>query len=174
MKSKTFSFINIAGLTVGLTCCLLLVLYIQHELSFDDFNQNKDRIVRVIMEYGFNGNKTEKGNWTSTYVLPRFAEKFPEVESGVRLNSSHNVIKYNDKAFIENNILYADSTFFNVFSFPLISGNPAKALWNPNTIVLTETAAKKYFGNVNPVGKTVLMGTKQIPFSYRNSKGLPR
>jgi ABC-type transport system, involved in lipoprotein release, permease component len=164
VKNKTFSFINIVGLTVGLTCCLLLVLYIQHETGFDDFHENKDRIVRVIMEYGFNGNKPEKGNFTSTYVLPRFQSKFPEVESGVRLNPSHNVIKYNDKQFIENNILYADSTFFKVFSYKLISGDADKVLWNANNIVLTETAAKKYFGNENPVGKTILMGTKQSPF----------
>jgi putative ABC transport system permease protein len=164
MKSKTFSFINIVSLTVGLTCCLLLVLYMQYELSFDDFHKNKNRIVRVIMEYSFNGNKAEKGNWTSTYVLPRFASKFPEVESGVRISASHNVIRFNDKAFIEDNILYADSTFFTVFSYQLISGNPAKVLWDPKTIVLTETSAKKYFGNENPIGKTVLIGTKQIPF----------
>lgn len=162
-KNGAFSFINILGLTVGLTCCLLLVLYIQHEMSFDNFHQNKDRIVRVIMEYSFNGNKPEKGNFTSTYVLPKFQSEFPEVESGVRLDVSHNVIKYSDKAFIENNILYADSTFFNVFSFPLVTGNPAKALWNPKSIVLTETSAKKYFGNENPVGKTVLIGTRQWP-----------
>lgn len=164
MKSKTFSFINTISLTVGLTCCLLLVLYMQHELSFDDFHKNKNRIVRVIMEYSFNGNKAEKGYWTSTYVLPRFASKFPEVESGVRLSSIHNVIRFNDKAFNEDNILFADSTFFSVFSYQLISGNPAKVLWDPQTIVLTETSAKKYFGNENPIGKTVLIGTKQMPF----------
>ena len=163
-KNKTFSLINIIGLTVGLTCCLLLVLYIQRQTSFDSFHKNKDRIVRVIMEYGFNGNKPEKGNWTSTYVLERFASVFPEVESGVKIWTSPNVIKYGNKVFMENNILLADSTFFNVFSFPLISGNPAKALWNPNNIVLSETTAKKYFGNENPVGKTVLLGVKQSPF----------
>ena len=166
VRNKTFSVINIIGLTTGLVCCLLLLLYIQHELSFDNFHPNKDRIVRVIMEYGFDGNKPEKGNWTSTKVLPSFKRQFPEVESGVRLNTmwTRNVVKYGNKFFIESDFLYADSTFFNVFGYELISGNPSQVLKLTNNVVITETSAKKYFGNDNPVGKTLLIGTRQIPF----------
>ncbi|MFA5971334.1 MAG: ABC transporter permease [Lentimicrobiaceae bacterium] len=166
LRNKVFSVINIVGLTTGLVCCLLLVLYIQHELSFDNFHPNKDRIVRVIMEYSFNGNKPVKGNWTSTKVLPAFERQFPEVESGVRMNTfwTSNVVKYGDKLFIESNFLFADSNFFNVFGYKLISGNPSQVLKLTNNVVITETSAKKYFGEDNPVGKTLLIGTRQMPF----------
>jgi len=166
VRNKTFSVINIVGLTTGLVCCLLLVLYIQHELSFDNFHPNKDRIVRVIMEYSFNGGKPEKGNWTSTKVLPSFKRQFPEVESGVKLNTAwtNMVVKYGNKLFIECNFLFADSNFFNVFGYQLISGNPSKVLNLTNNVVITETSAKKYFGKENPVGKTLLIGTRQMPF----------
>src|SRR3954464_5312474 len=85
-KNKTATSINILGLTIGLTCCLLIALYIQHELSYDDFEVKGSRIVRVIMEYSFNGsNATNKGNYTSVRVAPVFKRTFPEVESAIRM-----------------------------------------------------------------------------------------
>ena len=130
-KNKTSSIINIAGLATGLTCCLLMVLYMQHELNYDKFQDKGDRIARVIMEYSFNGSPVTKGNFTSTKVLPSFQRNFPEVEGGVRMSDPDRLVKYDDKLFMEKKFLYADSTFFQVFSFPLLKGDPAQVLKAP-------------------------------------------
>jgi putative ABC transport system permease protein len=155
LRYKVFSFINIAGLTTGLTCCLLMVLYLQHELSYDTFHKKGNRIARVIMEYSFNGSDLSKGNFTSTKVFPSFKRNFPEVEDGVRLNPVGRLVKYGEKLFNEKNFLYADSTFFNLFSFKLLKGNPQQVLKSPNSVVITESMAKKYFGDDEPVGKSL-------------------
>lgn len=160
-KNKTSSLINITGLSVGLTCCLLMVLYMQHELSYDKFQQKGDRIARVIMEYSFSGSPVTKGNFTSTKVFPSFKQNFPEVEDGVRMSDQDRVVKYGDKIFNEKKFLYADSTFFNLFSFKLIKGNPGQVLNNPNSVVLSSSTVKKYFGNDDPVGKVLEIGSKQ-------------
>jgi putative ABC transport system permease protein len=160
-KNKTSSLINITGLTTGLTCCLLMVLYMQHELKYDKFQQKGDRIVRVIMEYSFNGSPLTKGNFTSTKVFPSFKKNFPEVEDGVRMSDPDRLVKYDDKIFMEKKFLYADSTFFQVFSFPLLKGDPAQVLKSSNMVVLSQSAAKKYFGNDNPIGKLLQVGSNQ-------------
>ena len=160
-KNKTSSLINIAGLATGLTCCLLMVLYMQHELNYDKFQQKGDRIARVIMEYSFNGSPVTKGNFTSTKVLPSFKRNFPEVESGVRMSDPDRLVKYDDKIFMEKRFLYADSTFFQVFSFPLVKGDPAQVLKSPNMVVLSQSTAKKYFGDENPVGKILQINSSQ-------------
>jgi putative ABC transport system permease protein len=161
LTNKTSSVINITGLTAGLTCCLLMVLYMQHELSYDKFQQKGDRIVRVIMEYSFGGSNVTKGNFTSTKVLPSFKRNFPEVEGGVRITDPDRVVKSGDKIFNETRFLYADSTFFNVFSFPLISGNANQVLQSPANVVMSASSAKKYFGSIDPVGKTIQVGSGQ-------------
>jgi putative ABC transport system permease protein len=160
-KNKTASFINIAGLTTGLTCCLLMVLYMQHELSYDKFQEKGDRIVRVIMEYSFSGSPQTKGNFTSTKVFPSFKQNFPEVEDGVRMSDPDRLVKYGDKIFTEKQFLYADSTFFRVFSFKLVKGDPATVLKSPNMLVISQSAAKKYFGNEDPVGKILQVTSNQ-------------
>jgi putative ABC transport system permease protein len=161
LRNKTFAAINITGLATGLTCCLLMVLYMQHELSYDKFQKNSDRIARVIMEYKFGAGELSKGNYTSTKVFPAFKENFPEVEDGVRMSGTSRVVKYGDKLFNEKNFLFADSTFFHVFSFKLLRGSPAEVLKAPNMVVVTASMAKKYFGNEDPVGKTLLLGSSQ-------------
>lgn len=162
-KHKGFSFINLAGLTIAFACCLMMFLYIQHELSFDRFQEKGNRIVRVIMEYGFGGAEKRSGNYTSTKVLPAFEANFPEVESGVRMSAGSGLIKINDQTFEDPEFLFADSAFFSMFSFPLINGSAANVLQQPNQIVLTQSAAKKYFGNTNAVGQTILVGSQQTP-----------
>ncbi|RYG01861.1 MAG: FtsX-like permease family protein [Chitinophagaceae bacterium] len=162
-KNKAFTTINLVGLTTGLTCCLLMALYIQHELSYDKFQKNGDRIARVIMEYSVNGGSISKGNFTSTKVFPAFKEAFPEVEDGVRLSGGRPVlVKYEEKLFNEEKFMLADSTFFNVFpSFKLLQGAPQEVLKAPGMIVISQSAAKKYFGDTNPVGKTLQIGSTQ-------------
>ncbi len=115
-KKKIFSVINLTGLSIGLTSCLLITLYIQHELSYDQFQNKGDRIARVIMEYSF-GGASQKGNFTSTKVAPSFKRNFPEVETAVRMTKRSRVIKYEDKLFNEKSVVFADSTFFDLFSF---------------------------------------------------------
>ena len=157
-KNKVFSLINVVGLAIGLTCCLLMTLYVRHELSYDDFQKKGDRIARVIMEYSFSG-AVSKGNFTSTKVAPSFKRNFPEVESAVRMGQYARVVRYDDKLFNEKRFLYADSSFFDLFSLPLLKGSPKEALSGPNKVVLTATTAKKYFGNTDPIGKTVKIGS---------------
>lgn len=162
-KNKTSSAINIFGLTTGLTCCLLIALYIQHELSYDKFQTKGDRIARVIMEYSFNGSsESNKGNFTSVRVAPVFKRNFPEVQSGVRMVKYEKVVKYKNKLLSEKNFMFADSTFFDMFSFKLLQGDPHTVLSAPNQVVLTESTAKKYFGNENPIGKSFLVGDTSL------------
>lgn len=160
-KNKTTAIINITGLAIGLTCCLLMVLYIQHELSYDKFQNKGGRIARVIMEYKFNNSGLSKGNFTSTKLFPAFKRSFPEVEDGVRMSGTDEIVKYGDKIFNERSFIYADSTFFNIFSFKLLQGNAATVLKAPRMIVLTASTAQKYFGEKNPVGETVMVGADQ-------------
>jgi putative ABC transport system permease protein len=162
-KNKISSVINITGLTIGLTCCLLIALYIRHELSYDKFQVKGDRIARVIMEYKI-GNDGKAGTFTSTKVFPEFKRQFPEVISGVRMSQTSRVTKYGEKLFNEKRFLFADSTFFDVFSFRLIKGMPGQVLNAPKTIVLTEDAARKYFGNDDPVGKILKTGSDATDF----------
>ncbi|MEJ7683115.1 MAG: ABC transporter permease [Segetibacter sp.] len=157
-KNKTFSAINIFGLGMGLTCCLLIALYIQHELSYDSFQKNGNRIARVIMEYKFGGGESKKGNFTSVRVTSVFKRNFPEVESAVKMVQYERVAEYKDKLFNEKRFMFADPAFFDIFSFPLLQGNPHQVLAAPFQVVLTASSAKKYFGNENPLGKALRIG----------------
>lgn len=155
-KNKTFSFINIIGLTIGLTSCLLIALYIQQQLSFDKFQKNGGRIARVIMGYSFEGSDAgNKGNYTSVRVPVVMKQNFPEVKDAVIMTNGKKIIRYNNSLVTENNFMYADSSFFNLFSFDLLEGNKNTALTEPYSVVLTQSSAKKYFGNADPVGKTL-------------------
>jgi len=151
-QNKLLSGINILGLAVGIACCLLIAMYVLHEKSYDRFHKNGDRIVRATMEMSFNGNLT-KVPVTGTKVLPEFKRVFPEVESGVRTFPINTTIQQGDKLFLEKQFVYSTPEFFDVFSFKLLQGNPNEVLSKPNQLVLTTSAAKKYFGNEDPVGK---------------------
>lgn len=153
-KNKLYSFINIVGLSTGLAACILIGLYVFNELSYDKFNSNSKRIARVTMEYGGSGSSEETAV-TGNKVGPQLKRTFPQVESFVRTMKSSRVIARGANAFDEKNILYADADFFKVFSFKLLQGNETSALSDPYTIVLTKRVAKKYFGNENPIGKTL-------------------
>ena len=158
-KNKVSSLINIVGLTVGLSACLLIGLYLQHESSFDTFQSKGNRIARVIMEYSFSGSpEAKRDNFTSTKVGPVFTRTFPEVESAVRMTSRDRVVRYQNKLVTEHNFMFADSTFFGVFDARFRLGNPRNALSGPYKVVLTESAAQKYFGADNPMGKILLVG----------------
>ncbi len=166
LKHKGFSFINLAGLTVAFTCCLLMFLFVSHELSFDRFQAKGDRIVRVVMEYSMGNAEAVRGTFTSTKVFPVFKDNFPEIENGVRFVEGGGLLKINNQFFEDPGFLFADSTFFDVFSsFPLLEGNPAQALAHPNQVVVTQSAAKKYFGDKPAVGQVILVGSLQTPYT---------
>jgi len=165
LKNRTTSLINIFGLSVGLISCLLIALYVQHEASFDTFQPNASRIVRVIMEYGFNGSPdTQRGNFTSTKVAPVFARTFPEVEYSIRMNEADMIVQHNGNSFKEAHFLFADSSFFNIFDYHLLQGNPKEALNGPRKLLLTASAAKRYFGYESPLNKILIVGSREIPY----------
>ena len=165
-KHLGYSIINITGLGLGLATCLLLTTWIVNELSYDRFHEKSDRIYRASLEYSF-GGQTAKTAVSPTALLPAMQKNFPEVEEGVRLFNPASINPYivskDEKLFQENRFYFADSTFFNVFSFKLITGDPHKALSNPNSVILTQSTAKKYFGEEDPLN-SVLQINNQINY----------
>jgi putative ABC transport system permease protein len=153
-KNKLYSGINIIGLTVGLAACLLIGVFINHELSYDKFNINANRIVRVTMEYSNAGTVSTTAT-TGTKVGPQFKRTFPAVEEYARTFISHGIIKNGEKVFDEQRILFADQPLFKIFSFHLVEGDALSALDAPDKLVLTRSMARKYFGNENAINKTI-------------------
>ncbi|MFB3133892.1 MAG: ABC transporter permease, partial [Rhodothermales bacterium] len=154
-RYKGYTAINVTGLAVGTACCLLIALFVRDELSYDRHHDNADRIVRVLVG--------EQQTSTPTIIAPLFTREFPEVETATRLYPLGMfrpvVVRYGAQAFEEARFFYADSTVFDVFTLPFVAGNPQTALTRPQTLVLTESTARKYFGKENPVGKTVQVGS---------------
>src|ERR1700722_2810029 len=138
-KNKTAAVINVFGLTVGLSSCLVIALFIRHELSYDDFESKGPRIVRCIMEYRFDGGgEIQRGNFTSTKVATTFRRVFPEVESAVRMTDrASRIVGYGDKLFSEERFMYADSSWFELFSMPLVKGDMRSALSGSKKVILT-------------------------------------
>ena len=153
-KNKLYTFINVLGLTIGISSCIFLGLYIGDELSYDKFHSNADRIARVTMEYS-NGGTIGKFAQTGTKVGPQFSRSFPDIETFVRTFKFGRIVSNGEKVFDEKNILYADSSFFKIFSFSLVRGNPLTALNAPYQIVLTKKMALKYFGKEDAMGKSL-------------------
>jgi putative ABC transport system permease protein len=164
-KNKLYSGINIIGLTTALTACLLIGVFIIHELSYDKFNKNASRIVRVTME-SKHAETVNAVATTGTKVGPQFKRTFPAVEEYARTFISHNTIKSGDNIFDEPRILYADPAFFKIFSFHIIEGDAATALDAADKIVLTRSMAKKYFGGEqSALNKTLTSGGKDLRVS---------
>jgi len=163
-RNKLYTTINIFGLSVGLAACLLIGVYISHELSYDKFNVNANRIVRATMEYGSAGTINTTAT-TGTKVGPQFKRMFPSIEEYARTFITHNVVKSGDKIFDEPRILYADPSFFKIFSFHIVEGDALTALDAPDKIVITQSMAKKYFGNEDALNKTLTSGGKDLRVS---------
>ncbi len=164
-KNKSASFINILGLTIGLCSCLLIGIYILNELNYDRFEKNGNRIFRVIMEYSFDGGTaSKKGNFTSMKVAPTMKKKFPEVQNAVRMIQIPSVIRYKDKLLDEKKFIYVDSGVFKLFSLSLLEGNPQTVLQAPHQLVVTKSTAHRYFGDQDPIGKLVKVGTDSVPY----------
>ncbi|HMV25385.1 MAG TPA: ABC transporter permease [bacterium] len=162
-KSKAYSFINIAGLAIGLTCTTLILLWVQDELSYNRFHEKLPRLYRVMESQHYANGEIFTTSATPAPLLYHLKERFPEFEGISRMNFWNNIlIEYGEKRMYENDGLGVDPDFLTMFSFPLIKGDPLTALNQPDAVVLSETLAKKYFGNEDPIGKTIKMGGRDL------------
>src|SRR5687768_4486232 len=156
-RHRVFSFINIMGLTVGMTACFLIFLYIKFELSYDSLHSKGDRIYRIVTDIK-TPTEVINASGPSWAVPPNMKDEFAEVEDVVRIAGNDNLlIRKGDVKYEEENVMWVDSSFFKVFDFKLLKGNPHTALTAPFSIVFSKTAAKKYFGKEDPLGKTLLI-----------------
>ena len=161
MRNKVFAAINISGLAIGLATCVLISLYVIDELSYDRFHEKADRIYRLDMEIKFGGTEN------SYAVSPApagaaFLQEYPFVENFVRIRENSAQIKKGEQLITEHEVAFADSTFFDVFTFSVLAGNPKKALVEPNSAVITESIALKYFDTKAALGKILVLQNNEI------------
>ncbi len=160
-RQKAYIVINAGGLAIGIACSLIIGLFIVHQLSYDQYHEDKDRIYQLVLN-GIMGGEEFTGAYTASPIGPAMVRELPEVESCLRLNGfNETVIKYEDKFFVEEHFVEADSTFFDFFDIPLLRGNPKEALNQSYTVVLTETMAARMFDTTDPIDKMIRVGTNE-------------
>ena len=157
-KNKAFSFINIFGLAIGLTCFMFIGMFVYSELSYDTYSANAKNIYRVMLSVTGNGNVAVYPN-VDIAVGKGMKDAFPEVKAYTRIAPAMDFVKYDDRQFKEEHLAFADSNFLQMFSIPLLEGNDANALVQPNSVVISKAFAKKYFGIEEALGKTLVIGT---------------
>jgi putative ABC transport system permease protein len=161
-RHKVYTFINIAGLAIGIACCIVMLLYVQDELSFDAFHQKSNRIYRLIETQQSPDQGDRHLPFTMGPAGPAMVSEFPDVSNCVRIRTRWAMgrfpVRYGEKLFYEGDIMIAEQSFFEVFDFKLRQGNSATALVEPQSVVMTEKSAYKYFGDENPMGKTLDAG----------------
>jgi putative ABC transport system permease protein len=155
LKNRVYSLISIAGLAIGMACCLLIFLWVQDELSFDNFHENGDRLYQVVTQYDDIG-WTLATPWAIAPILNR---DFPEIERAARFNEQYVLIQYEDRTFYES-VGFVDPDFLKMFSFPIIKGDPATALNAPESVLISERTARKYFKDDNPIGKVITVNNQ--------------
>lgn len=153
-RNKFFSFINIFGLSIGISCCMLIFLYAKDEISFDRFHEKKEKIYRIVTDIRSPDGQLMKESSTGMAEGPAFRANLPEIEDAVRIESTSFHIRQGAEV-VEQDALFADEHFFSMFSFPLLHGNPKTALGDPHAVVLSEDLAVRYFGKTDVVGKTM-------------------
>ena len=154
-KNKLFSFINILGLSIGIAVCFIIMLYVQDELSYDKFNKNANNIARVVFHANISGGKINE-SIVMAPVAQTMKRDFPEVQDATRLVAyGISKITYKNKVFKDDRFAFVDPNFFSIFTLPMIEGDAKTALLQPNTVVITQKTAKKYFGNEDAIGKTI-------------------
>ena len=161
-RQKLYSFINISGLSIGMACCILILFYVKHELSYDDYHKNSDRIYRIAIDAQLGGQNLRMPK-SSPRITSTMESTYPEVEKTVMLSPfSRKSVSYKDQLFYEDNVLFAGEKFFEIFTFDFIIGSPKNALDEPYEVVITEEIAVKYFGAEDPVGKQLLFDNNTL------------
>ncbi len=158
-KYKGYSFINIFGLALGLTCALFIYIWVQDELNYDTYNENAQNIYRVEEDQYYSGEIFHV-TVTPYPIAPAFKEKIPEVENAARIRGKSVLLSYHDKSFYETDAVGLDSTYLEMFTFDFVRGDKYSALDKPNSIILSEEMAEKYFGKDDPIGKTLVINNK--------------
>ena len=165
VKHRGYSIINITGLATGIACCLLILTFLQNELSFDQFHSKKKRIYRLNKINKPKTGSTELHAIASGLMGPTLVHDYPEVEQSLRILPwfSDILMIKDDKKLKVTDVLFADANFFDIFDFRLLQGDPKTALEKPQSIVLSEQTARKFFGEENPIGKTII-GFRNLPY----------
>ncbi|MGF1586875.1 MAG: ABC transporter permease [Bacteroidales bacterium] len=165
LRKKGYSFINISGLAIGIASSILIMLFVQDELSYDRHHENADNIYRIVMKASMQGNSLHAPITPAPMAATILAD-YPEVRSAVRMFNfgASPILRNGDRSYIENGFIWADSTFFEVFSFNMIKGDPDKSLSRPFTMVITESAARKYFGDDDALGQVLEMGNDRTHY----------
>ena len=169
IRNKTNSFINVSGLSIGIACVLMILIYIRNELRYDKFHKDADRIFQVVLNGNMSGQEFWGGN-TAPPVGAALTNNIPEIESYTRFYKPNDiVVRYEENGrsafFTEKNILAVDSNFLQLFGFKMLEGDAATALMKPGSVVITESIAKKYFGDEKAIGKTLSMREDKRPFT---------
>src|SRR6478735_8277629 len=151
LRYKTYTVINLLGLSVGITCCILIMLFVRSEFSYDRFHTKADRIYRVWQEEKFQGEDFVN-TITPLPMGPAMQSNLPEVEAMCRVYQTNTLIKIGDNSFNEN-VTMVDPSLFKIFDFKLLQGSRENPFPNNNSVIVTTAIAKKYFGNTNPIGK---------------------
>ncbi len=158
-RHKGYSLINILGLALGIACCSLILLYVQDELNFDSFHENSENIYRVVETRESPDRGERHTTMTAAPVGPKLVEDFPEITNSVRfIRPGRFTVQHGNNRFYEGEYLIADPYVLQFFDFQLLQGDPENALEAPNSVVITESAAKKYFGDKNPYGEILVAG----------------
>ena len=155
-KYKSYSFINIAGLAIGMACCILIILFVQDELRYDRHHKKADRVYRLVDSLDISDPSSRYFALSSAPFAPTLQKEFPEVEDAVRFFlGRRRMVSYGDKKYYEDDLIFADSSLFEIFTIPLAKGNPETALEAPHSIVISESMALKYFTPEEPMNKTL-------------------
>jgi len=170
-RQRAYIVINVLGLSIGIACSLLIALFVISEASFDNFNVKKERVFRIILNGKIGGQEVTV--FASPAVMgPTIVKEFPEIEDFLRLSGrGPTVVEYNDQQFTEDHLIEADSSFFNFFSIPVLKGDPDNLLNAPRKVVLSESTAKKIFGDENPIDKPLKIGSDSVRYTVSGVMG---